>query len=171
MADTKPGDDPLERLFETIDHRPFVTTPVNNGGGWAIHFVDFPEAGAVSKSFSQALTIAAKNLREILDDPSRRYSGQFRVRMHPYLHRHLAEEAARRRLSMNDLIVNLLTDAVYGHEEYDVEEELKGAEEFARQRANILPDHPRYALDGTPGEDSVTANIEYLARKRTQQKP
>jgi len=108
------SDDPLDRLFASIDLHPFLTTPVGKGRGWMIEFVEFPEAAGVSHSFSQALIIATKELQHILDHPDRRYSGQFRIRTHPYLHSLLAKEADHRRISMNTLVNKFLMVGIHG---------------------------------------------------------
>lgn len=58
----------------------------------------------IEKEFKKSVDVYLEWCKELNEKPEKTFSGKLQVRMNPNLHAYLAFEAAKRGLSLNDLI-------------------------------------------------------------------
>lgn len=64
----------------------------------------------LEKAFKDSINDYLEWCRERGEQPEKTYSGKLHIRMKPSLHAHLALEAAKQGISLNDLISNKLSE-------------------------------------------------------------
>jgi predicted HicB family RNase H-like nuclease len=67
---------------------------------------------ALEKAFKDSINDYLEWCKERGEKPEKTYSGNIHLRMNPELHAQLALEAAKKRISLNDLINKLLTQNI-----------------------------------------------------------